>query len=138
MEYVGIDVASAHLDAHYLGVDKRVPNTRQGFGTLLRWATQLAEGQPLNFVMESTGPYGLEMGHYLDKAPGGPVAVVSALHVKRYIQSLGKRVKTDAQDARMLGQFGRERQPKPWVAEPQEVTSLNQLLGYREMLVAQR
>jgi transposase len=100
---VGIDVAQTTLVVAVHGGDApwTVPNTPDGWAALL---DRLRPVQPARIVLEGTG--GLERAVATALAGAGlPVAVVNPRQVRDFAKALGRRVKTDRADARVLARF---------------------------------
>jgi transposase len=66
------------------------------------------------------------------------VAVVSPASARYYAQARLRRAKTDAVDARVLAQYGRDLRPARWTPPPAEIQQLQLLLRQRDDLVAMR
>ena len=96
-QFVGVDVASAHLDVAVHGQTNvhRYANTREGIAQLLR---TLPRASVLG--LESTGRYHMALAQAAHDA-GQHVYVLNPLDARRYAQSLGQRGKTDRIDALM-------------------------------------
>lgn len=115
---IGIDISKATLDAHRLsdGAAAQFSNDRAGFRTLKAW---LKGHDIARVVYEPTGPYHRDFEVALQKEL--PLAKVNPLQARRFAQSLGTRVKTDAVDARMLAMMG-----DAFSLVPQPQVSINQ------------
>ncbi len=129
---VGVDVASAHLDAavHGRGGVHRLANTDAAIG---RWLRTLPPGSRL--ALESTGRYHERLAR-LAHAAGMVVYVLDPRAVRQYARGLGQRGKTDRLDAQMLAhlierEHGRLR---PWQPPSPEHELLKDLLRQRAML----
>jgi transposase len=142
--YVGIDVAAETLAVAWLvpGVAaapaETVPNTAAGWrqlAQLLRRQGAQPEGALL--VMEATGSYWIGAATALHQA-GWAVAVVSPASARHYARARLRRAKTDAVDALILAQYGRDLGPARWTPPPAEVQLLQLLLRQRDDLVAMR
>ena len=88
-------------------------------------------------MLEATGSYWVALAVALHSA-GYHVAVVNPAHVHNYAKSLARRSKTDGLDARLLTQFGLERQPEPWTPPPAVYHELRQRLVARDGLLTMR
>src|SRR5262245_11229433 len=66
------------------------------------------------------------------------ISVVNPAQAHHYAQSLPRRAKTDALDARVLAQFAAERRPAAWRPPPQVYHELRQRLIARDALLAMR
>lgn len=139
--YVGIDVAAETLAVVWLvpgapaGPAETVPNVAAGWrqvGQLLR--QQGAEPGAALLVLEATGSYWIGAATALHGA-GWPVAVVSPASARYYAQARLRRAKTDAVDALVLAQYGRDLAPAHWAPPPAAVQQLQLLLRERDDLV---
>lgn len=142
--YVGIDVAAATLAVVWLvpgaaaAPAVSVPNAAAGWGqlgALLR--RQGADPAAALLVLEATGSYWVGAASALHQA-GWAVAVVSPASARHYAQARLRRAKTDAVDALVLAQYGRDLRPAAWAPPPAEVQQLQLLLRQRDDLVAMR
>jgi transposase len=88
-------------------------------------------------VLEATGSYWVALAVALHSA-GYRVAVVNPAHVHNYAKSLPRRGKTDGLDARLLTQFGLERQLESWTPPPAVYHELRQRLVARDGLLTMR
>lgn len=100
---IGIDISKATLDVHRLsdGAAVQFSNDNTGFRALKTWLKGHAIAR---IVYEPTGPYHRNFEVALQR--GFPLTKVNPLQARRFAQSLGTRVKTDAVDARMLAMMG--------------------------------
>ncbi len=142
--YVGIDVAAETLAVAWLvpGVPvaaaETVPNTAAGWRQLARRVRQAgAEQAAALLVMEATGSYWIGAAAALHAA-GWAVAVVSPASARYYARARLRRAKTDAVDAQVLAQYGRDLRPARWTPPPAEIPQLQLLLRQRDDLVAMR
>lgn len=128
MEYIGLDISQAYVDADLAGGVRRLAQTPDGYAALL---AALAAGSCC--VLEATGPYGLRLLAALHQA-GQAVSVVNPLQVRRFGQSQLRRSKTDRGDAQLLSQFGRaftpalHQPPATWRSQLQQRQALLELL----------
>jgi transposase len=101
---VGIDVAKAHVDVCVLGARlqaQRFDNQSEAHSAL---AAALDPLKVALVVMEATGGSETELACAL-QAAGLPVAVVNPRQARDFAKSMGRLVKTDTVDARMLAEF---------------------------------
>jgi transposase len=96
---VGIDVSKDTFNAHWAGRDGEYRNCLKGWRKLLADAPQDA-----SFAMEATGYYHHQMALYLH-SKGRAVMVFNPLRVRRWMQSLGTKAKTDKRDARLIAKY---------------------------------
>lgn len=116
--WVGLDVSKDKLDAAiWLGgkryVSRVFDNDAEGLAKLAAWAKRQSGGGELRFCMESTGDYHTHGALYLTEM-GFYVAVVNPARIKHFGRELGRQTKTDKADARLIAQFGVEREPAAW------------------------
>ncbi len=124
-QVVGIDVSKDTLSLCYgtLDVNQKqsitkpiiVDNNSKGFKELITF-TKKNRGQltsPLYFVMEATGVYYENLAYFLTEKHL-KVVVVLPNKTKNYSKTLDIKSKTDKLDARMITQFGLERQTQLW------------------------
>lgn len=132
--FVGIDVSKDRLDvasddgalaAHF-------SNDEGGHGELTR---QLLELKPTLVVLESTGPYQIEVSLVLAAAKL-PVAVVNPRQVRDFAKALGILAKTDKLDANVIARFGATVKPLAQPLPDSETLELEALLTRRRQLVA--
>jgi transposase len=134
--FVGVDVASAHLDVAVHGQTRvqRFDNTAKGITQLLR---ALPRGCVLG--LESTGRYhwGLAQAAH---AAGLHVYVLNPLDARRYAQSVGQRGKTDRIDALVLARYicREHEQLRQWQPPTANQAELRELIAHRATLVRQR
>ena len=89
---------------------RKFSNDHKGFVSFLEWTYKRTKGEEALFVMEATGVYYEELAYYLH-TEGKSVAVILANKIKHYANSLNVKTKTDKVDAKVIAQFGLERQP---------------------------
>jgi transposase len=139
--FVGIDIAATSFTATWQAATAALANpvtlaqTPAGFQQLLQHlaATTVIPEQTL-VVLEATGSYWIALAVALHQA-GYHVSVVNPTHVHNYAKSLPRRAKTDPQDAVLLTQCARERQPPVWTPPPAVYHELRQRLVARDGLV---
>jgi len=130
--YVGIDVSKEILDIAVLGEGRvtQVGNTKRGIAKLAR---QMGELEPKVIVVEATGGYeeAVVLGLY---EAGLPVALVSPQRVGQYAKARGLLAKTDKLDAQNLAEYGKNIQPRLFVAKSEEGRRLSALVGRRRQV----
>jgi transposase len=136
---VGVDVSEKTLDVAYWDEDQdkavfigKFPSTPDGFQNIKREIEkqrQKTNATIVHVVMEPTGGYEQPFAHFADKQEGWVVSLPNPLYPKQWAKSMGKRAKTDRQDARTLAHFGFVNDPLPWKPLPPEVEQLNHLLN---------
>lgn len=140
--YVGIDVAAETLAAVRLTAGspaapaETVANAAAGWRQLAQLLRrQGADPASALRVLEATGSYWVGAASALHQA-GWAVAVVSPASARHYAQARLRRAKTDAVDALVLAQYGRDLAPARWTPPPAEIQQLQLLLRQRDDLVA--
>jgi transposase len=131
-DYVGIDVAKDRLDVAVLGEESisQAANTKRG---LTKFTKQMRQLNPKLIVVEATGGYEemLVLGLY---EAGLPVALVSPQRVRQYAKARGLLAKTDRLDAQNLAEYGKNIQPRLFVAKSEEGRRLSAMVGRRRQL----
>jgi len=130
--YVGIDVAKEKLDLAVLGekTTSEVTNTKKGISALVKKMRQL---NPRLIVVEATGGYEEVLVLSLFEA-GLPVALVSPQRVRQYAKARGLLAKTDKLDAQNLAEYGKNIQPRLFVAKSEAGRRLSAIIGRRRQL----
>jgi transposase len=113
-------------------------NQKTEFNQLLRWVRKECE-KPVDLVylMEATGVYYESLAHHLFGLKKRVVVVLPNTS-KHYFNSLNVKTKTDEVDAKILAQFGAERNHKPWIAPSKTLLKLRNLTRYYVQLQEQR
>jgi transposase len=137
---MGMDVSKATLDLHLHLQNKSlsVANSQKGFEQMSRWLNkELKDTSDLLVVMEYTGIYTYNVERFLESK--------SLAYVKRsaldILRSLGiKRGKSDRADAKFISRYGwmRKDELKPMKPVSDKLVDLQQLMSYRDKLVADR
>jgi transposase len=130
---VGIDVSKAKLDVA-VGVEGeawQVSNDEAGHKELIG---KLRTCAPKLVVMEASGGYEAVVAGALWEA-GIPVAVVNPAQVRKLIEGLGQKAKTDKIDARMLVRFGEITTPPAQGPVDEEARQLRWLVQRRRQLI---
>lgn len=131
-DYVGIDVSKDRFDVAVLGqkLITQDANTKTGIAELVKKMDQL---NPKLIVVEATGGYeeALVLALY---AAGLPVALASPQRVRQYAKARGLLAKTDGIDAQNLAEYGKNIEPRLFVAKSEEGRRLSALVGRRKQL----
>lgn len=142
MNALGIDVSKNKLDAVLLcagapdkELHRKVPNTPDGFNTLIKWACKKAGCKPdeLHAVFEATGPYHEAAALAFFEA-GARVSVVNPAQIKHFAKGQGVKAKNDKQDAAVIARFCLLNNPRLWQPEPAEYRRLRELLNRLEAI----
>jgi transposase len=142
---VGIDISKDKFDSAFGSMDKNLnlkilkpqtfENNQKGFHKLLAMARK-NHGKteaPLIFVMEATGVYYENLAYFLSDK-NQKVVVVLPNKAKNYARTLDNKSKTDKLDAKMLTQFGLERQMQLWQLPSPIMKSLRALTRERNAI----
>ena len=153
VHWVGVDVSKDTFDAGLVLAWQQYPETslsaipaetfgrsKQGVRQFLKWlGRQGVEVDLMRVVMEATGHYSAELTVWmLEQRPSLRPAIAAPTHTAHFIKSLGLRNKTDRLEARALGFYGVERQPKAYEPPTPERAELRELSRCRDSLVQQR
>ena len=136
---VGLDVSKDTLDCCLLLPDgtarqKVFANAPAGFAALVAWADKHADGQPLHFGMEATGPYSEAPAAFLHAA-GRLVSVVNPTRIRHAGLMRGRGNKTDQADAKLIADYTAREAPPPWQPPSPEVKELQALVRRADELV---
>jgi transposase len=142
--HLGIDIAARslalarlHGDAHPVDLPA-LANDPDGWHHLIAALHDHGDTPATTrIVMEATGAYWQGLATALHTA-GWVVSVVSPGSARAYARARTRRAKTDAIDARLLAEYGRDLHPEAWTPPPAEVTALQLLVRQRDDLVAMR
>lgn len=133
LTWIGIDVAKATLDCHFLpsGQAHSLANNPTGHRQLRQL---LPATDACRIVLEATGGYERLLVADLVDA-GYHVAVVNPRRVRDFARALGLAAKTDRLDARVLAQFAEKVQPAPALKVPEKQAEIQQLVTRRRQLI---
>lgn len=93
---------------------KTFKNTDDGADELIAWVDRrIKEDVKVIYIMEATGCYYENLAYFLHKK-GKEVGVVLANKMKNYFKSLNIKTKTDKVDAKIIAQYGLERNLEVW------------------------
>lgn len=139
---VGVDVGAKELAVAYWNQSEPVfigtyPNTSDGFCAIGKKIEELLNATKAEFVhlvMEPTGGYEQPFAHFAFKQ-GWRVSLPNPLRPKQWSKAMGKRAKTDRQDAKNLAHYAYAQDPLPWKPLPDEVQQLEHLLSRQDDLM---
>jgi transposase len=133
LSWIGIDVAKATLDLHFLpsGQAHSLANSPAGYRQLLKL---LPAPGACRIALEATGGYERQLVAELLDA-GFHVAVVNPKRVRDFARALGLAAKTDRLDARVLALFAEKVQPAPAQKTPEKQAEIQQLVARRRQLI---
>ena len=130
---VGVDVASAHLDAAVHGRSGvlRLANTD---AAIAQWLRTLPAGSTV--ALESTGRYHERLA-LAAHAKGFVVYLLNPRDVRHYAQAMGMRGKTDRLDAQILARYAQREagELRAWTPPSAELRGLDELVRRRGTLV---
>jgi transposase len=145
---IGIDCSMETLDCFYgsLGSDlkqsiqhgKGFSNDAGGFKKLTAWAEKRTDKNvSVVFVVEATGVYHELLANYLFDN-GFKVSVVLPNRTSNFFRTTKTKTINDASCARMIAQFGLEKELDLWKKPDAVFNYLKQLTREREQLIAER
>ena len=140
--YCGIDVSKKKLDVMLLAQEKFhykvVENSNDGVIFLQEWIkSKLEKDAFVHFCMEATNVYHELLAFSLLENKNFKVSVVNPRIVKSYAKSLVK-TKNDKTDAKILAEFCKERNPRPFSPQSKERRELRDLSRLMDNLVELR
>jgi transposase len=138
---VGIDIAKASFVAAYWWQGQgyslgSFPNTPAGFASLAQMLREVQHNratEQIQLIMEPTGGYELPLAHFALQQQW-IVSLPNPRQVRDWAKGIGRRAKTDPQDALLLARYGAERQPAVWHPLPAAVAELEELLRRKDDL----
>jgi transposase len=138
---LGVDVAKMSIEAALWSAGRAqrlgaFANDPAGFAALAAAVAALVpadEPVALRLTLEPTGGYELALAHWAHQR-GWLVGLPNPRQVRDWAAGVGRRAKTDGQDALTLARYGAERQPPPWRPLPAEIAELESLLRRRDDL----
>jgi transposase len=134
----GIDVSKDTLEVCCFNeTDQRrtqhFKNTPMGHRRLITWL-----GAPARVVIESTGPYGLDLTLALHAAEGFDVMVANPKALRGFAKAQMRRTKTDEVDAEVIADYARRMPFRPWQPPEEAVTELQAIARRIEALTVER
>lgn len=141
-EILGVDVSKSSLDCFLYSSQlslETVTNNEKGFKSIAKWLKKQVgkDLAGLMVVMEHTGVYTWQLEQFLNNQT---IAYVKrpALDIKRSVGMV--RGKSDKVDARFISKYGwmRKEELKPAIPLSQRQVNLQQLMTYRDKLVADK
>lgn len=113
-------------------------NTLTGFTSFMDWVEKKRNSDlAVHVTMEATGVYHENLAHFLNDN-SYVVNIVLANQAKAYAKSLNLKSKTDAIDAKMLGQMGIERALEQWQPISDNMRVVKQLSRDRVTLLEEK
>jgi len=135
--YLGADIAkdSIEFQAPGLAFPASLPNIAAGHRSLIRALQRIKA--PVHVVLEATGSYQRKFTEALHKA-GVTLSVLNPRQPRDFARARGQLAKTDANDARILAEYGAAFKPKPTPPPDPTSLALADLCTRRAQLVRQR
>jgi transposase len=138
---VGVDIAKTGFVAAYWWQGQgyplgSFPNTPAGFVALaqaLRPIQAACDTAQIQLILEPTGGYELPLARFALQQDW-MVSLPNPRHVRDWAKGVGRRAKTDPQDALLLARYGAERKPAVWHPLPAAVAELEELLRRKDDL----
>jgi transposase len=138
---VGVDVGKHELVAalwegprgRVLGSYTNDERGRQALGAAVAALQAERGGGAVQLIVEPTGGYEAEVV-LLAQAQGWLFSRVNPHQLRQWAKGIGRRAKTDRQDALLLARYGVERRPAPQQLPAAELRELERLLRRREDL----
>lgn len=139
--YLGVDIAKRTLDAAvWFGAEGvwlgTFPNNNDGFEELFKQVEQQRKGQGaehVHLVLEPTGGYELGLIVY-GRGQAWLISLPNPKTVRQWGKAIGRRAKTDRQDALLLARYGAECRPPARDFLPAIIEELESLLERRQDL----
>ena len=142
---VGIDISKHKFDACLATIDedgnvkfvetKQFKNSKKGFKEFIAWVEKTKIPHlPVSFTMEATGVYHEGLAYFLHDN-NKRLSIILPNKVKKYIQSLNIKSKTDKIDAKALARIGLERSLPVWKLSSKVYRKLRKLTRARARLV---
>ena len=128
----GIDISKTTFDVmDSNGKHSQFENNTEGFVKFLKLLNTDS-----HCVMEATGYYHYQLAHFLVENEI-LTSVENPLSIKRFIQMKLSRIKTDKSDAKMICQYGQERELQSWVGYSKNQMECFQMMRLLETLTKQ-
>lgn len=145
---VGVDISKDDFKVCFFQLDstgkkfikgtRTFKNTLAGYVAFMEWIEKKRTGELVVCItVEATGIYHENLVHFMN-AKNYFVSVVLPNQSKAYAKSLNLKTKTDKVDAKMLGQFGVERELIKWEPGSPKMRVLKQLTRDRENLLEEK
>ena len=142
---VGIDMGKSNFIVRHTTMDmegnirhtrpRTFANNPSGYKAFLKWVESVQVPDiEMRFTMEATGVYYEGLAYFLYEQ-GKYVSVLLPNMVKKFNESLNTKSKTDAIDAKILGQIGVERLLPKWKISSKIFRELKKLTRQRQRLV---
>jgi transposase len=133
--YLGVDVSSQCLDAHFLSQAFSEPNSPSGVRNVLKRIA--GHTTRVQVICEATGGYERVLVAAL-QAKLIPVSVINPRLARDFARAKGRLAKTDRIDAALLAAYGAAMEPAPTPPPDGATTRLALLVSQRDSLVEER
>ena len=125
MTYIGIDISKSTFTVAYPKEKgytiREFKNTPMGVRSFMKTISQ----DEHQCIMEATGNYGVLLLYMLDKE-GYKVSLINPLKTHNFAKAELFVTKTDAEDAKLLSQYGKEKQPPVYKMPSETIMLLKQ------------
>jgi transposase len=129
--FIGIDVSKDHLVAAVNGAKPRsFTNTTHGAKALYSWALKHRGDLAPWFVMESSGVYSKVAAGNLCALPQATVSIIEPGRIKAHAYAIGRRSKTDPQDALVILDYAQKNKLHPWRLAQRAFARLRELVDH--------
>lgn len=136
MEPVGIDVSAKKLRIASDREELELGNISKDHQEICKRLRKL--GRTVHVCLESTGVYHLDLALALYRTPGVKVMVVPPRAARHFAEALMRRSKDDPIDAKVMLEYGRRMEFKPWTPPAQERLYLRTLARRMNALTEMR
>ena len=138
--YLGIDVSKATIDCCLISdglfFERKFENRESGFHKLQDWLAENSVTDKLRCCCEATGKYYEALAEFM--AAHHSISVENPRRIKGYAAAKLQRSKTDKLDARLIAEYCRDMNPRPWQKPEPAQTKLKELTQYRQRLKRQK
>lgn len=138
--YLGIDVSKQTIDCCLISdglfFERKFENGQSGFKKLQDWLAANGATDKLRCCCEATGKYYEALADFL--AAYHIISVENPRRIKGYATAKLQRSKTDRLDAKLIAEYCRDMNPRPWQKPDPAQTELKELTQYRQRLKRQK
>lgn len=143
---IGADLSKDSLHVCFSGIteqgnikvvaQKRFKNNNSGHKEFKRWIDKHRKNKNIScqILLEVTGVYHEELLYHLYDN-GLVVCLELAKRVKKYLEVIGQKSKTDKLDGKGIAQMACERKFKPWTPISSHIMELRTILRHRKALI---
>ncbi|HFC8536076.1 TPA: IS110 family transposase [Neisseria bacilliformis] len=138
--YLGIDISKTTIDCCLISdglfFERKFENRESGFHKLQDWLAENGATDKLRCCCEATGKYYEALADFL--AARHTISVENPRKIKGYATAKLQRSKTDKLDAKLIAEYCRDMNPRPWQKTDPAQTELKELTQYRQRLKRQK